>query len=76
MVSFAFFLLAAFFLGVIAGEALRMIYLECSRCGTVIKLTDEQVNQLLVAGSLFYDCPSCSKEIPFEGSGSATPEPK
>lgn len=53
-----------------------MIYLECSRCGTVIKLTDEQVNQLLVAGSLFYDCPSCSKEIPFEGSGSATPEPK
>jgi len=55
-----------------------MIYLECSRCGTVIKLTDEQVNQLLVAGSLFYDCPSCSKEIPLgdeeQGSANSGPE--
>jgi len=45
-----------------------MIYLECSRCGTAIKLTDEEFNQLVIGGATFYDCPSCGKEIPFDGT--------
>lgn len=44
-----------------------MIYFECSRCGTVIKLTDKEVNLLLAHGILYLDCLQCGKEIALDG---------
>jgi len=43
-----------------------MISLECRGCGTIMQLTENEVNQLLVEGTLYLDCRFCGKEINLE----------
>jgi hypothetical protein len=52
-----------------------MISLECSRCGTVTRLTEDLINQLLVEGTLYLDCSHCGKEIDLERNFRASVKP-
>jgi hypothetical protein len=39
---------------------------ECRRCGTVTRLTEDLINQLLVEGTLYLDCFYCGYEMSLE----------
>ncbi len=43
-----------------------MMTLQCPHCGAGYTFTEEEVNQLIMAGMIYFDCLKCANEILLE----------